>query len=854
MTARKSNPSATDPARLADQLSFLRRLAKALVRDEHAAEDLVQDVMVASFERAPADDAPLFGWLSRALRNRSSNLWKLAAHRRERERAVARSEASETPLGAAGELEVQSRVLVAVRELPESIRDVVWKRYWHDLGPKAIAAECNVSIDTVKSRLARGRELLRVRLDRDLSSDSKSWSVVLLAALPSPRTAPVLGPALPTLGAIWMGTKLKVAVASAVLVLGALSMTRDSQRQSDASVYTPDVASAARELQPPTERPAPVQRRALLATEVSPVLAEPRAVAVPPVMSRVSFSGRVLDDEGSAVANVDVLLESKRAANEDRERTRTDASGAFAFADAAAGGVATVDDPNWMSIGDSMGGPGRDRIVLVSRRIPLTGQVIDEAGLPVAGASVSTELPLGFRSRFPIVLDHTLTYNANTTADDEGLFEYDDAVRIRGAQLVCHAEGYRSLREPLDTIGAQIVLRLQRVGNQNDIIEGQVVDSYGRPVEDAEVSFGGERSTTDEHGLFHLARLSEEHHYASVRSALGGESRVLSALKPGYLPGRLQVALDNDGMPLWPDGLVLQLGTTPLTIRGVVIDGDGQPIEGALVWLDEVTLFSMEGGGRSEEALLDGITGRRYVDYHTTADGAFEIGGLAPRDYVLAVLDLGNVSIVHTAPIAAGSEAVEIVLDREEDWEIVAGRVGFMDGTPCPNARVLVMTDANDMLLGDVRVRTSNLLLTSTQTDSQGHFRIEGLPKAHAYLEVMGDGIEMTTYDLGLVTDDDHDNLDLVLARRVHVHVSLDDPNFADEFAILGEEDEPLPMRVYRGKPGAAQLRAPLYGGTASDTLSVAEYGRTLVLYREGEEVRRRAIRLSADGVNELEE
>ena len=51
--------------RLVSELSWLKRLASALVRDEGDAYDLVQETWLVAAEHAPTDGRPLKPWLSR---------------------------------------------------------------------------------------------------------------------------------------------------------------------------------------------------------------------------------------------------------------------------------------------------------------------------------------------------------------------------------------------------------------------------------------------------------------------------------------------------------------------------------------------------------------------------------------------------------------------------------------------------------------------------------------------------------------------------------------------------------------------------------------------------------------------
>jgi len=847
------DPTSLEPARLQDHQRFLARLAHALVRDRHAAEDLVQDAWVAALEQKAQPAGR--GFLARVLRNRLSNRWKLADRRRAREAEVARPEAVDctTPLE---ELEVERTVLDAVRALPEPVRGAIWMRYWRDLGPADIARATDVSVDTVKSRLVRGRTLLRERLERDLSTDERDWCAVLLAALPSetgtalPPHAAGTGASTPLLGAIWMGTTGKLCLASAAIAAGAFFLFRGGARPAVVPTTTSPGEVRAAQPEAAVERPvASETARVDVATPVAAVAPEPELSAA---AAGARFLGRVLDDEVHPVAGLEVRLMPHLGAGgrgASAQTTLSDAEGRFSFA-AERGGELSVVDPDWVTIGPASTGT-RESVVLVARRRALGGLVVDDGGRPVEGAEITAQLPDGFRSRFPLVLDHTRPSRALARSGTDGRFALHGAARIRGAQLVVTHAGYRMKRIPLEALPDEATLVLLRLDDPGERVEGQVADAQGRPVAGASVSFGGEHATTDELGRFTLARVPSEGGYEHITAALGGESRTLTALKAGHLPGHLEVELDAAGRALWPDGLVLVLGGEPGSLAGRVVDETGAPVDGAMVWLDDVELFSMEGGGRSTEGLLGGSTAR-YVEVRTDARGAFVIPGLLPREYVVTALDPATGVITQSPPVLPESAGpLELVLDGEAVHPVVGGVLRSLDGTPQAGATLLLMTDASDMRFDGAFVRTSNLMLHRATTDAEGRFELEDVPRAHVYLEVLDDDLELTIYAIEELDEDEADDLELVCARRVHVQLTLDTEVAADELAIHDADDRPLTLRVYRGKPGPPRTRAPLHG-TTSDTLSVAETGRVLVLYRDGVEVERRTVRLVSGELNEL--
>ena len=62
-------------------------------------------------------------------------------------------------------------------------RDALVLRYHDDLPPRDVARRLGVPLDTARSRLRRGLELLRTRLDAAYGGDRRAWGAALLLAL-----------------------------------------------------------------------------------------------------------------------------------------------------------------------------------------------------------------------------------------------------------------------------------------------------------------------------------------------------------------------------------------------------------------------------------------------------------------------------------------------------------------------------------------------------------------------------------------------------------------------------------------------------------------------------------------------
>jgi len=155
-------------------------LARWLTRNEHDAEDVVQE----AFMRAMRYFANLKGaearpWLLAIVRN-TCYTW-LEKNRPTELVAMdeggveAAAEAHGTASGFDGNPEVvllrsANRKLVnqALEELPVVFREVVVMREIEDLSYKEIAAIAGIPAGTVMSRLSRGRELLRTAIEQRL--------------------------------------------------------------------------------------------------------------------------------------------------------------------------------------------------------------------------------------------------------------------------------------------------------------------------------------------------------------------------------------------------------------------------------------------------------------------------------------------------------------------------------------------------------------------------------------------------------------------------------------------------------------------------------------------------------------
>jgi RNA polymerase sigma-70 factor, ECF subfamily len=153
-------------------------LARWLVKDEHAAEDVVQDAYLRAFRYVDSfrgmDARP---WLLGIVRNNCYS-WLETAKRskghvefdeeREMDESVdmeaipGRAENPETLLMRKAE---KAELNAAIRSLPTTFREVLILREIEEMPYDTIAAAMQIPIGTVMSRLSRARGLLRTALE-----------------------------------------------------------------------------------------------------------------------------------------------------------------------------------------------------------------------------------------------------------------------------------------------------------------------------------------------------------------------------------------------------------------------------------------------------------------------------------------------------------------------------------------------------------------------------------------------------------------------------------------------------------------------------------------------------------------
>lgn len=174
----------TPPDLVLSNLDWVRSLASRLISDAAAADDLVQEawlVVQGMGDQAPEGRGAKL-WLGGVLRNLARSSRRRSATARARELRAASGEERDLD-EAPDELIARSEMLVGVGqrvlELSDPARRVMLMRWFDGLSVGEIAAKEGIPASTVRSRLHRGLNELRQRLDREHGGDSRAWALAL---------------------------------------------------------------------------------------------------------------------------------------------------------------------------------------------------------------------------------------------------------------------------------------------------------------------------------------------------------------------------------------------------------------------------------------------------------------------------------------------------------------------------------------------------------------------------------------------------------------------------------------------------------------------------------------------------
>jgi RNA polymerase sigma-70 factor (ECF subfamily) len=685
-----------DPDALLAQDWRLRQLARQLVQDQNALDDIVQQTWLAALERGPTHQLALRSWLARVVKNFALKRRVSERRRNLRERNSARPERVPSTAEILEREAARRSVVDAVLALEEPYRTTLVLRYFEDRPPRAIAKRLALPVETVRTRTRRALERLREELDRRHGGDRGQWMRSLLPLASISSTASLLGglmgAAAQLSGVVLVTAKVKIGIAATVLVVSSIVawylVMEDAPPRSGSPIVT---GSGAAE----PERP-PVAASAGPATALAPGSPERSTIAPAETTSAVeesSLGSLVVHTtwrDGAHAARVGVRLIPWGEPDPFFHELRlvSDARGSCRVDRLSPGIVGVYTNLADAASAKVESGKVAEVTIALAPGVNVRGRVVTKDGEPVPRA----DLWLSDRGNYE---DGWLV----STTDAEGKFDLDHVAD--GSWIGARAPGRAPSPIHMIIAGSGAVIDLTLVmGERGGELVGRVLDPDGEPMVGAKLrlsasephamSFDGfeppcRSGRTEARGEFHLAGLKPGPYRLDVRA-------------PRFAPWTQEVTIAES------TSVVVQLGEAA-TVHGVVLGAAGKPA-------DRVTVQA----GRDGDFM--GAMGS------TRADGSFCLEGLAPGEIELSADGGDRGTATATVTTVAGAET---------EWRPV------LDAGLEIRGRVV---DERDHALPawTIHARPSELIAgfydTRATTDASGRFSLKNLKDVRHELSV----------------------------------------------------------------------------------------------------------------------
>ena len=275
---------------LLQHTEFVRRVARALSADEHGADDLVQETWLTAMTGRRPDAGKLRGWLAGVTRNLARQGNRGERRRTRREAVAASAERLPSTDDVVERMEMHRRVVTAVLDLPPSSREVIVLQYFEGLRPAEVSARLGVPVETVRTRVKRARE--RLRLELAGHHDSRGAYLTMLAALSAPEASTA---------APLAGVAALAGVAGLLGLVGAVAVVPLFRSPSD------HAAPGAPELAASMARGASTPESVELESTVRPTADEARRQAAPEASEAQAEAGAATDATASTAGTLTVL-------------------------------------------------------------------------------------------------------------------------------------------------------------------------------------------------------------------------------------------------------------------------------------------------------------------------------------------------------------------------------------------------------------------------------------------------------------------------------------------------------------------------------------------------------------------
>lgn len=548
----------------------LRHLATELVGGREQREDLVQCTLVAALERPPRSLS--WSWLASVLENRARDLVRTRQRRGSAEELPVLQSSTPDATEIAQRLELQEDLTRALRTLEEPYQRTLYLRYFEDLTPSEIARQRGEPVKTIKTRLERGLERLRQRLEHRHGPDLRAL-LPLAFPLSSGLTTSIAS-ATKTGGLLIMWKK--IALVAALLLAGLLLWRAERSGGIEPTVAIPSTAAPASLDRSEQDASGVAGLGTVEAREPS---AAPESIAAKTETSRFGTLTVLLRwNDGTPAAGIAVdfrrQVPSAPSSMRGLFRATSDDEGRANSGELLPGRVSVTTGRGNSKTVDVVAAEAREVVIDLADGVDVEGRVLDGRGTPVANAEIwLTSAYVDW-----------LGMSAVARSDSNGIFHLRD---VQAAQsLGAIAQGFAPSKlvdlELLEAHDGRVEIEL-RVTDPGGALQGQVSDARGAAVQGANVCVGiGAYDDIRADGTF--AEL-----WAPRQARTDGEGRFrFEGLPAASVP----VSVKSATSPQWTGAIDVRAGATvelavvledTATLGGVVRDAKGAPVKRALV-------------------------------------------------------------------------------------------------------------------------------------------------------------------------------------------------------------------------------------------------------------------------------
>ncbi len=146
-------PDSAQLETLLDEEPRLRALARDLLKDPTAADEVVQETLEQSAMQHLPSGRRRRSYVRRVLESRIVNRLRSERRRRHHELRAGRPGVAPAAIDVVAQAEIRRQLIDAVTGLTEPYRSAIWLRYYEDLPPREIAERMDVPVDTVRTRV-----------------------------------------------------------------------------------------------------------------------------------------------------------------------------------------------------------------------------------------------------------------------------------------------------------------------------------------------------------------------------------------------------------------------------------------------------------------------------------------------------------------------------------------------------------------------------------------------------------------------------------------------------------------------------------------------------------------------------